>query len=374
MSLRGDERKYSNFATRIDVDAFEEAISYEVLYQKENSKSELEDIGHCPDPWEMHKTGDSTGKFAINREKRMYNCWVCGGGTLLSLAMAVNDFDEQEALEWLYQFTKVEEQTDDDFVSEIEAILHIEKKSKPVWPYFNANVTNKWETNTRGSQEFFDFVTSRGISLYTASLFRLGYDAEATRLAPLRDGMRKAESYTGPSIIFPHTWGERLVGWQQRWLDDDRPKWIPKYTNTGDFPKNETIFNYERVYLSEHPIVVVESVPTVLFLHTLGIPAVATFGSSVTDEQMRLLRKCQQGLIIAPDNDDPGRKWLGYTEGEVKYRKDKERKVLAQYLSRFVPVKITEFVGEEGEGNDLGDLADEPQEVLRLVAEAAYFE
>ena len=84
------ERHYSEYSPRIDVDEFEESIEFQFI--EEDGKGN--DVGYCPDPWGMHKHGDSTGKFAIHREKKVFNCWVCGGGTLLSLGMAVWDMSE----------------------------------------------------------------------------------------------------------------------------------------------------------------------------------------------------------------------------------------------------------------------------------------
>jgi DNA primase len=71
----------------------------------------------------------------------------------------------------------------------------------------------------------------------------------------------------------------------------------------------------------------------------------ATFGSHISEEQIRLLRRFDEGVILAPDNDNPGQKWF---------------KSLFEGLSPFIPVYR---VGEvEGEGKDLGDL---PQDMLK---------
>jgi hypothetical protein len=239
---------YSEFAHQINLESFYEGIEW--IPEWDDGKGN--DVGFCPDPWELHKNGDTTGKFAIHRDKRVYNCWVCGGGSLLSLVMALK----------------------------------------------------------------------------------------------------------GEAVIFPHMWEGRLVGWQERWLEPQppRPKWIAKYTNTTDLPASITVYNFENVYLSEGPIVVCESVPTVLFLASLGIDAVATFGASVSDAQLRLLRRLHQGLILAPDNDGPGEKFV---------------QQCGEYLERFVNVKVAPQV--DGEGSDLGDLVEEPNLVHLVLDAAEYF-
>jgi DNA primase len=337
-----EKRRYSKFAQRIDVEAWEEAIGFEVKFEKTNGRGEVEHIGHCLDPWGMHKNGDTSGKLAINPETKLFNCWVCGGGSLLSYTMAVKDMCEEDAIDWLFQFTASFEETDEDFLSDIEGILFEERLAKPTLPWFNENVLLAWQSR-EGLQEYMD---ERGISDSVAADYRLGYDPVHTRRSSKGD-------HCGPAVVFPHFWQGRLVGWQERWLGD-RPKHIPKYTNTHDFPRDSSIYGYEQVYLAPDPIIIVESVPTVLFLASHGYPAVATFGSSVSDEQKRLLRLCQQGVILAPDNDAPGKKWLND---------------LQTYLERYVPVKVIETV--PGEGADLGDLVGEKTVLDYLVQTAS---
>lgn len=352
--MKSREYRYRDFIAHLDVEAFEQAIEFEPLRQKLDKDGDTMDLGHCPDPWALHKHGDTTGKLAINHEKKVYNCFVCGGGTLLDLAMAVNEMTEQEAEEWLYQFARPVNQSNEGFMAEIDAILFPEREIKPEPIYYNERVLEPW---TKNLAEIGDWLKGRGISEDVAARYSLGFNPLALRMAPIRSNKPREQAYEGPSVYLPHFWGDRLVGWQQRWLDDGRPKWVPKYTNTTGFPKNETIYNFETVYLADKPVIVVESVCTSLFLTSLGYPSVATFGSEITDEQMRLLRYFQQGVILAPDNDPPGFKWLGYTERELeaKRRGQKiERTVLADYLSRFIPVKIIEPVGDTGD--DLGDI------------------
>ena len=87
-------KKYSEIIKDLDIDEFENAIGFEPNGQTDQG----EDWGHCPDPWSLHKHGDRTGKFSINRDKKVFNCFVCGGGTLLSLAMAIRDCEEDLSL------------------------------------------------------------------------------------------------------------------------------------------------------------------------------------------------------------------------------------------------------------------------------------
>ncbi len=343
--------RYSNFADRIDIDALENALGIDVV----DHPTDNEDRCYCPLPWNAHANGDTTGKFSINREKRVYNCWVCGGGSLLDLAMAMRDEDMEPATKWLYQFANHEE-TDEEFLVELDRLLSDPVERQPTMPYFNKFVLQRFndpieEAMEWNGTEWVSFLERRGIDIGTAEDFGLCYNARAAR--PFKD-----ETYHGPAVYFPHFWAGRLVGWQQRWLDreEDRPKWVPKYTMTPDFPKNETLFGYDRAieFIRAVPhefVIVVESVPSALFLWSHGYPSVATFGTSVDGAQLKLLRTFPW-VILAPDNDVPkdpratpaGIKWLNQC---------------ASYLERYTTVEALPVL--EGAGADIGDLAATPE-------------
>jgi DNA primase len=312
--------RYSEFVDYLDLDSIYDALEW----SPESSKGD-EDIGYCLDPWGLHKNGDTTGKLAINRTKKVYNCWVCEGGSMLDLVMAVKDMNTTEATEWLYQFTRPRNLSPDEFYDEIDTLLSYGPTEPKPAPYFNHRVLDKW---TENDHEWF---SERGISQEVREYFKLGYDPFHERRT------RKA-----PAIVIPHFWKGKLVGWQERWLDGQKPK----YTNTEDFPRHETVWGYDFAIEQQEQPFVVESVPSALFLLSHGYPAVATFGGEVTVEQMKLLRVFQQGIIVAPDNDAIGRGWVSNPGNVVRV------------LQRFVPVLVAPYVA--GDGADLGDLtADE---------------
>ncbi len=341
--------RYANFADRIDYDLLEDELGIEVI----DHPTDYEDRAYCPLPWNSHANGDTTGKFSINREKGVYNCWVCGGGNILDLVMAMRDMDMEPAIRWLYDFANHEE-TDEEFIEELERLLTDPVERQPTMPYFNLRALDRFDDPIQSASEWVGsstvpFLKRRGISLEVAQKFNLRYKADSAR--PLKD-----VEYFGPAIIFPHMWQGRLVGWQQRWLgrEEDRPRHVPKYTMTPDFPKNETLFGFDfaKIEYKWHcPVIVVESVPSALFLWSNGYPAVATFGSSVGEAQLKLLRTFPS-LILAPDNDIP--KQEGATPAGIKWAT-----TLMDYLDRFTTVSMLPLL--KGAGTDIGDLAESPE-------------
>jgi DNA primase len=84
---------------------------------------------------------------------------------------------------------------------------------------------------------------------------------------------------------------------------------------------------------------VVESAMTALRLHSSGYPAVATFGASVSEEQLSLLQEIHGGVILSYDNDSSGERAI---------------QRIVDGLKGFVPIEIVPAL--EGEKSDLGDV------------------
>lgn len=336
VNLMGKPR-YSDFVYDIDIDAFENAIDFTPVEQRGDN-----DIGHCPDVWGLHKHGDTTGKFAIHRDKRVYNCWVCGGGSLLSLTMEMFSMEIDAATEWLRQFAHGDKRSDGEFEDYFMSLLEDVERHAATMPYFNDKVLKQFDDDP-------SWFKTRGINDEVIETYGLCYGEMGMKSAPVKERnghkVKIDEDYYGPTAVFPHFWEGRLVGWQNRWMDwtqehSKTPKWLAKYTNTTDFPKSITLFNYDRALEARKPLVVCESVPTVLLLASFEVPAVSFFGSEPKEAQLRLLRKAQAGVILAPDNDSNG---------------DKLLRVATDYLQNYIKVqhlpKIT-----KAKGADLGDL------------------
>lgn len=313
--------RYSEFEHKVDLDRLYEAIEFEPTSQRREW-----DQGFCVFP-SNHATGDTTGKFGINRERRIYNCWVCGGGDLLSLAMEWLDVGVDEATHWLYQFTRQE--SEERFLDEFERDLQDVERRVATLPYFNARVLERWQGRPHDIERF--MWHKWAIDPEIADEAQVGFDEMHTRRV-------KGETYIGAALIFPVFWKDRLVGWQERWLepDEDRPEWVPKYTNTTDLPRQDIVYGYDEALrgpLRRAKVFAVESVPSKLALQSAGLNAVSTLGSNASDAQKRLLRRFTQGVVLCPDNDPALKK--GKKPTGLKWRDD-----LAGYLERFVPLTL----------------------------------
>jgi hypothetical protein len=359
----GKKLRYSEFEYAIDLDALYEAIGFEPVRHQG-----AWDQGHCVFP-DNHANGDQTGKFGINRDERIYNCWVCGGGDLVSLAMEwLNGADSppvnvDDATHWLHQFTRGV--TEDKFLDEFEKdLIDVEQRAATL-PFFNSRVLDKWIANLQASDDMLYYMwTKWAILPEIAEEAKVGYDPNHSR----RVG---DEVYIGPALIFPVFWKDRLVGWQDRWLEpkENRPKWVPKYTNTTDMPKTDVIYGYDEALrgpLRKATVFTLESSPSVLSLRSAGLNAVGTFGTSINEPQLRLLRRFTQGVALCPDNDPtPPPKREGNKPkmpAGLKWQKQ-----CAEYLQDFVPVYLMPVppVDEKGDVADL--LAKHPSRFMEWI-------
>jgi DNA primase len=107
-----------------------------------------------------------------------------------------------------------------------------------------------------------------------------------------------------------------LDGWQVKpggtlkpWIEPEPWRQLPDGTMDG-VHTSEHLFGFDR--LDATTVIMVESPLDVVYLHSLGHPfsAVASFGSHVSDAQMRLLvNSYTVSLVLALDNDESG--WTG---------------------------------------------------------------
>lgn len=304
MSRQSSTVAWNALKNRVNVERLEDYLDIHPVSEG------TERIAPCPLP--THPGRDRNPSFSINEEKQVFNCFTCGeGGSLVRLIMLVKDLEYSPAVTILSNLC--DEETDDSFHKYIQSIIRSDetKMEFEEFPSFNPRLLDNWlheNIDYLGPQwihpdERSNTNSGRGISSSSQAVFKLGLDSTHYRRN------KNGDEYIGRAIIIPHFVDDKLVGYQEGWLDDDRPKFVPKYTNTRNFPKGETIFNCDRARESADSLIfVVESALTVAYLHTLGYTAVATFGAESPDSQLEcLLDFSDCDVVLAYDNDDAGR-------------------------------------------------------------------
>lgn len=102
-------------------------------------------------------------------------------------------------------------------------------------------------------------------------------------------------------IVPSHSPTGMLVGFQGRSIDGKQ------FKNSSDLPKRHLLFNLHRVRASSYAYVL-ESPMDTIRCHQLGIPAVSSYGSGITKEQIEIVFKYFPEVYVVPDRDEAGKK------------------------------------------------------------------
>lgn len=269
-----------------------------------------------------HLHGDANPSASMNVDHKLYICRVYWGGNIFNLMMKMEKKSSfEELVPFLQPFLTGSEQSPEDFKKELERLFNDKLGVYSIEiPSYSERVLAPWLMSHPYLREV------RGISVDTSSKLKIGYDPEDNRL------------------VFPHFWQEKLVGWTKRSIPRG-PYWpetyyqFPKYKNSLSFPKTSTLYNYDRLK-DERQVIVVESPMSVAKAYEFGIEnVVATFGASVTEGQIALLRDFDD-VVIWFDRDDGGyrgeKKLVRslYKNTKVRVVEPEKSKDLADYSSR----------------------------------------
>jgi len=282
-------------------------------------------LGLCP----FHN--EKTPSFTVSPAKEIYKCFGCGkSGNTISFLMEAEKYSYVEALKWLANRYGIE--VEETYASpevrqqqltadSLFAINNFAQK------FFSDQLTQTDEGETIGLSYLKE---KRGFRDEIIAKFQLGYNPESrdtfARAATqhqfnpellVKSGLvvnrneELVDNYRG-RIIFPiHNNTGKIIGFGARIIaKNDR---APKYINT---PENE-IYIKSRIlygsYFARHAIdkndecLLVEGYTDVISLHQNGIEnVVASGGTSLTTDQLRIIKKYTNNLTIIYDGDSAG--------------------------------------------------------------------
>lgn len=281
-------------------------------------------LGLCP----FHN--EKTPSFTVSPSKEIYKCFGCGvSGNTISFLMEHEKYSYVEALRWLAQKYNVE-------IEETEASPEVKQQQQLADSlYIINNFAREYFSHAlleteEGQNVGLSYFEERGFSRDTISKFQLGYclnerDAfvkaavdkgynleylQKTGLVTIRNE-QPADNYRG-RVIFPiHNQSGKIIGFGARILvKNDR---APKYINSPEseiYIKSKVLYG---TYFARHAIdrqnecLLVEGYTDVISLHQAGIEnVVASSGTSLTVDQLRLIKKYTSNLTILYDGDNAG--------------------------------------------------------------------
>lgn len=280
-------------------------------------------FGLCP----FHS--ENTPSFSVNPEMGIFKCFGCGaGGDVFQFVMRVEGMSFPEAVRTLAEKAGVElpdeGETDGERIGETEAVYSALR--------FAARFYYHELTQTEAGKDALTYLRDRGFSQETITKFGLGYapdgwdallkaaEAQHVSTEVLEEAglviQRKGKSgyydrFRG-RLLFPilsHV--GKVLGFGGRILDASSDQ--PKYINSPE----TRVYNKSRVlyglYQAKHAIrkqeevLLVEGYTDVISLHQAGIRhAVASSGTSLTRDQVRLLSRYARRIVLVFDADAAG--------------------------------------------------------------------
>lgn len=326
-------------------------------------------LGLCP----FH--GEKTPSFTVSPSKEIYKCFGCGrSGNTISFLMEHEKYSYVEALRWLankYNVEIEETETSPEYKQQQQLADSLYIINSFAQKYFSDTLFN----NEEGQAVGMSYLKDRGFREETIKKFQLGYcleerDAFAQQAIKnqfntellVKSGLvvqrdeRLIDNYRG-RVIFPiqNTTG-KIIGFGARIIKSNER--APKYINT---PENELYIKSKILYgsyLARQAIdrndecLLVEGYTDVISLHQAGIEnVVASGGTSLTPDQLRLIKKYTNNLTIVYDGDSAGIKAamrgldLALEEGlNVKLVLIPDKEDPDSYVNKVGAAAFTEFV------------------------------
>ncbi|WP_298063012.1 DNA primase [uncultured Rikenella sp.] len=277
---------------------------------------------------------EKTPSFVVSPSKGLYKCFGCGkGGNAVGFVMEHEGLSYVEALKWVAKKYGIEvkerEQTEE------ERQRNDDRESMMVvTSWANQYFVEQLKTD-EGRSIGVGYFRERGFTDATIAKFQLGYcpaKGDAMTQAALKEGYREeflvgtgltikreASGYGGEyydrfcgRVMFPvHSLAGRVIAFGGRTLRTDKK--VAKYLNSPEseiYHKSNTLYG---IYFAKKAItqfnrcILVEGYTDVLQMHQSGVEnVVASSGTSLTVEQIKLIKRFTKNVTVIYDGDAAG--------------------------------------------------------------------
>jgi DNA primase len=288
--------------------------------------------GLCP----FHQ--EKTPSFMVDEQKQIFHCFGCGeGGNIYTFIMKIEKLNFPEAVKLLANKAGVQlpvyEKQNNKSIQEKELIFRLNgitadyyqknlfsPQGKRALSYllkrnFSEEIIKKFYLGYAlpGFEHLVHFLTSKKIG--QTDLFKAGLAFRSTKTGGALD-------YFRDRIIFPiFNLQGKIIAFGGRVLDEK----LPKYLNSPETPvyykaKNlYGLFQAKQSIRQKNQVIIMEGYTDVLIAHQFGFDnAVASLGTALTGQQISLLKRFADEILIAFDSDSAGKSATLRSLGLVK--------------------------------------------------------
>ena len=274
-------------------------------------------FGLCP----FH--GEKTASFSVAPDKGIYYCFGCHkGGGAVNFMMEVEGLSYPDAVRALAKRAGMEVPEDEQYQSRYRQQERLWALMKEAGRFYNEQLY------TPAGAQCLQYVQKRGLSKSIVTRFGMGFAPDSWNA--LIVAMKK-KGYTEQELIDADLVGQKngriydrfrnrlmfpiidvrgnVIGFGGRVLDDSKPK----YLNTSEtliFNKRKNLFGLNFAKKTKHDyIILVEGNIDVVALHQHGFDnAVASLGTSLTEEHAVLLSRYTEQVVLTYDSDEAGQR------------------------------------------------------------------
>ena len=274
--------------------------------------------------------GEKTPSFTVSEELQIFKCFGCGkAGDVFTFLEEYEKIDFREALEELAKLagiTLLKSEFADHQESQKKTLIEINTQVSKFYNYIL--------TSHPLGKEALEYVLKRGITLETIKTFGIGFSPKDSRhlinFITKKNFSQKDLVETGTfgisnynkqlydrfqdRLIFPlPNYRGNIVGFSGRILPSSQNPNLAKYINSPETPiyhKSQMLFGLnlsKEAIRVDNSVIVTEGEFDMISPYQAGIKnVVALKGTAFTPEQLQLLRRYTDTLILALDSDFAG--------------------------------------------------------------------
>lgn len=276
---------------------------------------------------------EKTPSFVVSPELQIYKCFGCGkAGDVFTFVQEYNRIDFKDALEDLAKMAGIKLVRSTKISGEESVKKRLFEINRETAKFYNY-ILLKHELG----KEALEYIKKRNISEETINKFLIGFAPPDGRLIInylLKKGYKTEELYKTGSfgksqykqgqsydrfsdrLIFPQIdFRDRIVGFSGRILPSNKNQNLAKYINSPEteiYHKSQMFYglNLAKESIKKNNLaIIVEGELDMISPYQAGIEnVVAIKGTALTEEQLQLIRRYAETLILGLDSDFAGNK------------------------------------------------------------------